>query len=208
MTRRTILRGLLDLPFDPLLVPLVVAEVYAQWNPVLRGDRITRLDGVTTHVDRAGEWVQAQERLTLGILVALGVWLLPALVRRSRRRAHGQPTRRDGAGLFDGPWHRDPIFWIAVVFYAATLLDLPDLASFRDSMSGPRVPTTEHLAVDGGWIGRAARLLLALVGTFLSAALLVVFRGIYRNLGRPRRPRVPRPPVTGARGDMAPRSET
>lgn len=183
MTRRSVL-GLVDLPprRDPLLGLLLVEQVLVQRVARIEGDTTRMVGAVTTHSNSQPWRIQLRERVLLGLLTAAVLWLLPALIRRSRRAYRGKPTWH--GVLWDRPWQRDLVWWL---FAGAGLLVLGGLIGATSSTSsgsgGPGLPDTTIETVVGSYAMVLPALLRVVPLLALLALALWIFRLIFRLLG-------------------------
>jgi hypothetical protein len=188
MTRRTTLRGLLDLPLDWLLLPWAVAIVLSQWWTRLPGQQVVRVRGVQVSVSDVALGVEVRERLLLALLVTVVVWLFPAGLRRSIRTWRDHPSRGE-KWLFDSPFHRDPMFWFAVIIWATSLTVgqvIPHL-EFRSGGAAIGVPLRETFTVDGSYLWCVLGGLFQMGLTGILVGMGVGLRGLYRGMGEPSR---------------------
>ena len=120
MRHKTVLKDLLDIPFDWLMLPWAVGMALAQWLTPLAGQRVVKVRGVTQAVSEVSVAAELRERLLLALLVTLVTFVFPAVVRRSARRWHGWQGRGEQF-LFDAPFHRDPLFWLGVLLLLSSI---------------------------------------------------------------------------------------
>jgi hypothetical protein len=185
MTRRTVLGGLLDVP-DWLLLPWACAMGLAQWLTRLPEQRVIRIRGKEVSVSHITLGAELRERLLLAVVITVMAWLLPAIIRRSVRRWRGLPSHGE-QGMFDAPFHRDPLFWIAVLFWVPAMMNgnlLPHL-EFTGSSSGPGHPLREAFHVRGTYAWTLAGLVVSAALTSVSIGIAAVVRSWYRRLGDP-----------------------
>lgn len=191
MRHKTVLKDLLDIPFDWLMLPWAVGMALAQWLTPLAGQRVVKVRGVTQAVSEVSVAAELRERLLLALLVTLVTFVFPAVVRRSARRWHGWQGRGEQF-LFDAPFHRDPLFWLGVLLLLSSITNgsqfLPHL-EFRSSDYGPGQPLREVFTVGGSYVWTMLGVAIDGVLVLVPVAVAGALRAWYRRLGDPRMPR-------------------
>ncbi len=184
MTRRTVLRGLWDVPFDRLLVPWGLLLGLAQWQTSLVGQTVTRVRGEVVSTSSVPLAVEVRERLLLTVLVTLFGLVVPALVRRSIRTRGAGRTRR-GMALLDDPFHRDLLFWLVLVGLLRTALANLPQAEFQSGSSGIDRPYTADFVVRDGYGVTLFLLGIGAAGSMVFLALASALRDLYRAVLSP-----------------------
>jgi hypothetical protein len=185
MTRRWALRGLLQLPFDWLVLLWLLATALTQWLTRLSGQRVIKVRGVTQSVSDVGVGVEVRERLALFLLVTLVFFVLPAYLRRHvhewrSRASSGQKS------VFDAPVHRDGLFWLYVMAVVGSFLStnlVPHL-DFSAASSGIDVPLRELFVVDGSYLWTILGLAALAIIDLAPVAVLSLIRSGYRRPSR------------------------
>lgn len=169
---------------DPLLWITLLVQAAVQWVVVLPGDTVETVGQTVRHYNTHPLIEQLAQRLLVAVLIALPVTVLPALARRSRQRWRGRPSQRGRlAVLWDAPWHRDPIPWIAGSLATFPLLVLSGLSGEGTDSSGPDQVSRSTQTTTGTYLDVFRELPTYLLVFLTIAVALGLARLLFRLLG-------------------------
>lgn len=169
---------------DPLLALFLLVEALVQYLLAVPGDTVATVGASVHRYNAEPVLAQLGQRSIVAVVVGLYVGALPLLARRSARRWRGRPTRPGGlAVLWDAPWHRDPVLWIAGVLATVPLTFVAGPGGSGDFSEGPGQVSRSTETVTGNYLD-LLQYLPACVGGFLVVAVaLGAARLVFRLLG-------------------------